>query len=78
MGTLDPNRRSTSLPQPVLHLDCLNYNQGDEEWIDTSGNDYHFRAYASANSAPIKNEDGTLQWGMGRSAEDEATTRRYF
>ena len=68
------------VPQPVLNLDCLNYNQGDEQWLDISGNDYHFEAVSGGSAQPpIKNNDGSITVGDGEFLpEDPQGTVRYF
>tara|TARA_R100001163_G_scaffold65808_1_gene65100 strand:+ start:688 stop:2232 length:1545 start_codon:yes stop_codon:yes gene_type:complete len=70
------------VPQPVLNLDCLTYNQGDEQWLDLSGNDYHFAVTTSTNGnslPPIKNEDGSITVGLGPFLPDDpGGARRSF
>lgn len=76
----EPVDEPPPVPQPVLHLDCLTYEFGDEVWEDQSDNEYHFSRVAGGSSElPIKNEDGSITLGFGQiTSEDDTDARRRF
>jgi hypothetical protein len=62
------NPPDSGVQQPVLNLDCLTFVAGSSQWLDSSGNDYHFNAsdfgYPNNNYAPpVKNTDGSIAVG---------------
>lgn len=66
------------VPQPVLSLDCFEYD-GSDVWVDSSGNGYDFSVFPAGNSGlPDQNADGSIKTGVYYSDSDGLTKQRNF